>query len=76
MGTWEQWEETSSYLQSSVSAAISRDVLMKIHTQALINSGLLPAPSRRRGPRREGGGNEPHLAVKRLANNRNPGLNR
>lgn len=47
-GAWEQWEVTLFYRQSCVPATISRDLLMKIHTQVLINSGLLPGPSEER----------------------------
>lgn len=51
-----------------VLASISRDLLMKIHTQVLINSGLLPGPLEERPSAGKGAGNELHLSVKRLAN--------
>lgn len=67
-GAWDQWEVTLFYRQSRVPATISRDLLMKIHTQVLINSGLLPGPLEERPSAGKGAGNELHLSVKRLAN--------
>lgn len=70
-GAWEQWEVTLFYEQSCVSATISRDLLMKIHTQVLINSGLLPGPLRGEALHREGGWPMSSTYLKRLANNFN-----
>lgn len=54
MGAWEWWEAPPSHLQTSL---INRDVLMKIHTQVLINSGpLLGSESEGRLSAGEGAG--------------------